>query len=139
MGRRDFLQTGLGALGGLGLTSMLGLQSRAAVKSDTRCIFIWLDGGPSHYETFDPKPDAPVEIQGEIKATATSVPGVWAAGDLTSPMASVARVIAAGHVAASAITTGMRPSDGPTGIGVPSTMHCTKARISRSRSGPAGV
>lgn len=76
MGRRDFLQTGLGALGGLGLTSMLGLQSRAAVKSDTRCIFIWLDGGPSHYETFNPKPDAPSEIRGEFGTVPTTVPGV---------------------------------------------------------------
>ncbi len=84
VGRRDFIQTGLGALGGLGLTSMLGLRDAAAAasaapslsKSDTRCIFIWLDGGPSHYETFDPKPDAPSEIRGEFKSIPTSVPGV---------------------------------------------------------------
>ena len=83
-GRRDFIQTGLGALGGLGLTNMLGLRDAAAAastapslaKSDTRCIFIWLDGGPSHYETFDPKPDAPSEIRGEFKSIPTSVPGV---------------------------------------------------------------
>lgn len=74
---------GLGALGGLGLTEMLALKSRAAApsvvkagKSDVRCIFIWLDGGPSHYETFDPKPDAPSEIRGEFKSIPTSVPGV---------------------------------------------------------------
>ncbi|MCB1211133.1 MAG: DUF1501 domain-containing protein, partial [Verrucomicrobiales bacterium] len=36
----------------------------------------WLDGGPSHYETFDPKPDAPKEIRGEFKSIATSVPGI---------------------------------------------------------------
>jgi len=84
VGRRDFIQTGLGALGGLGLTSMLGLRDAAAAssaapslaKSNTRCIFIWLDGGPSHYETFDPKPDAPSEIRGEFKSIPTSVPGV---------------------------------------------------------------
>jgi hypothetical protein len=83
VGRRDFIQTGLGALGGLGLTSMLGLRDAAAAsavpslaKSDTRCIFIWLDGGPSHYETFDPKPDAPSEIRGEFGTVATTVPGV---------------------------------------------------------------
>lgn len=84
VGRRDFIQTGLGALGGLGLTSMLGLRDATAAasaapslaKSDTRCIFIWLDGGPSHYETFDPKPDAPSEIRGEFKSIPTSVPGV---------------------------------------------------------------
>lgn len=83
VGRRDFIQTGLGALGGMGLTSMLGLRDAAAAsavpslaKSDTRCIFIWLDGGPSHYETFDPKPDAPSEIRGEFGTVATTVPGV---------------------------------------------------------------
>lgn len=83
VGRRDFIQTGLGALGGLGLTSMLGLRDAAAAsavpslaKSDTRCIFIWLDGGPSHYETFDPKPDAPSEIRGEFNTIPTTVPGV---------------------------------------------------------------
>ena len=76
MGRRDFIQTGLGALGGLGLTQMLGMRASAASQSDTRCIFIWLDGGPSHYETFDPKPDAPSEIRGEFGTVPTSVPGV---------------------------------------------------------------
>lgn len=84
VGRRDFIQTGLGALGGLGLTSMLGLRDAAAAapsasslsKSNTRCIFIWLDGGPSHYETFDPKPDAPSEIRGEFGTVPTTVPGV---------------------------------------------------------------
>ena len=35
------------------------------------CILIWMDGGPTHYETFDPKPDAPAEIRGEFKPIAT--------------------------------------------------------------------
>lgn len=78
VGRRDFLQVGLGALGGLGLSEMLALKSQAAGvrKSDVRCILVWLDGGPSHYETFDPKPDAPAEIRGEFKSIPTAVPGV---------------------------------------------------------------
>lgn len=81
VGRRDFLQVGLGALGGLGLSEMLSLKSSAAAarptaKSDVRCIMIWLDGGPSHYETFDPKPDAPSEIRGEFNSIPTAVPGV---------------------------------------------------------------
>lgn len=82
--RRDFIQTGLGALGGLGLSQMLGLRdataalkgSPAAASNNTRCILVWLDGGPSHYETFDPKPDAPSEIRGEFGTVPTSVPGV---------------------------------------------------------------
>ncbi|MCB1231407.1 MAG: DUF1501 domain-containing protein, partial [Verrucomicrobiae bacterium] len=78
VGRRDFLQVGLGALGGLGLSEMLALKAQAAGvrKSDVRCILVWLDGGPSHYETFDPKPDAPAEIRGDFKSIPTSVPGV---------------------------------------------------------------
>src|SRR5215204_4620818 len=54
--------------------------ARAAGKpspSDVNCIMIWLDGGPSHYETFDPKPDAPAEIRGEFKPIPTKVPGVY--------------------------------------------------------------
>ncbi len=39
-------------------------------------LFLWLAGGPSQYETFDPKPDAPAEIRGIFKPTATKVPGV---------------------------------------------------------------
>jgi len=75
LGRRDFIQTGLGALGGLGLTEMLQLRSQAA-GNDTRCILVWLDGGPSHYETFDPKPEAPAEIRGEFGTVPTTSPGV---------------------------------------------------------------
>src|SRR5688500_3119734 len=41
------------------------------------CIMIWLDGGPSHYETFDPKPDAPAEVRGEFKPIPTAAKGVY--------------------------------------------------------------
>ncbi|MCI0704256.1 MAG: DUF1501 domain-containing protein, partial [Planctomycetia bacterium] len=40
------------------------------------CIFLWLQGGPPQHETFDPKPDAPVEIRGQFKPVATNVPGI---------------------------------------------------------------
>src|SRR5690606_31981463 len=40
------------------------------------CILIWMDGGPSHYETFDPKPEAPAEIRGEFDTIATKIEGV---------------------------------------------------------------
>lgn len=88
MPRRDFLQLGMGGALGLGLTSLLRLQAQAAVvpagagkpglKSGRKvnCIMIWLDGGPSHYETFDPKPAAPSEIRGTLGTIPTSVPGV---------------------------------------------------------------
>lgn len=85
MPRRDFLQLGLGGVLGLGFADLLRLRAGAAEASTTpirssgkqvNCIMIWLDGGPSHYETFDPKPEAPSEIRGEFKAISTSVPGV---------------------------------------------------------------
>ena len=39
-------------------------------------ILIWLDGGPPQHETYDPKPDAPAEFRGPLKAISTAVPGV---------------------------------------------------------------
>jgi hypothetical protein len=73
--RRAALQIGTG-LFGLNLPALL----RAAPtfdrkKPDISCIFLFLAGGPSHYETFDPKPEAPVEIRGLWKPTQTNVPG----------------------------------------------------------------
>ncbi len=79
--RRDLLRVGgLTALG-LGLGDYFRLQhALAAEQSVARkaksCILIWLDGGPSHIETFDPKPDAPEEVRGPLKTIATNVPGV---------------------------------------------------------------
>jgi hypothetical protein len=76
--RRDCLQLGLGGILGAGLVDMLRLRSEAALanRRQTSCILVWLDGGPSHYETFDPKPNAPVEIRGDFQPIATKIPGV---------------------------------------------------------------
>lgn len=88
--RRDFLQVGLGGMLGLGFADLLRLRAQGAetpspsaaglaggkVGSDVNCILVWLDGGPSHYETFDPKPEAPSEIRGEFKAIATKADGI---------------------------------------------------------------
>jgi hypothetical protein len=61
---------------GLNLPDLLRASTHSVGKSsDLSCIFLFLAGGPSHYETFDPKPDAPVEIRGIWKPTATNVPG----------------------------------------------------------------
>jgi hypothetical protein len=81
--RRDFIQIGLHGVLGLGLCDLLRLKGLAATAngqlasgSNVNCIMIWLDGGPSHYETFDPKPDAPTEVRGQFASISTSVPGV---------------------------------------------------------------
>lgn len=79
LGRRDFLQVGLHGLLGLGMADLLRLRAEAGSAkntADTRCILVWLDGGPTHHETFDPKPDAPAEIRGDFKPIPTSVPGI---------------------------------------------------------------
>jgi hypothetical protein len=79
--RRSCLQLGLGSLLGGGLTNVLRLRSSAAETNQPTakaksCILIWLDGGPSHYETFDPKPAAAAEIRGQFEAISTKLPGV---------------------------------------------------------------
>jgi Protein of unknown function (DUF1501) len=90
--RRDCLQLGLGALLGGGLAHALRLRAGegAAIKMQAKsCILIWMDGGPSHYETFDPKPGAPAEIRGAFKPIATKVPGVQFSEQMT-PLAGIA-------------------------------------------------
>ena len=75
--RRDFMR--VGALSALGLTLSDVLRLRAAANAKTalpRCILIWLDGGPSHLDTFDLKPDAPIEVRGPFKPADTKVPGI---------------------------------------------------------------
>ena len=80
--RRNFVRVGgLSALG-LGLGDFLKLQAsasdrNASVKASAKaCILIWLDGGPSHFETFDPKPEAPAEVRGPLGTIATKIAGV---------------------------------------------------------------
>jgi hypothetical protein len=78
--RRDFLQVGgLGPLG-LGLGSLLGAPATAAPATGTgrakASILLFLYGSPPQHETFDPKPDAPVEVRGEMGSIPTSLPGV---------------------------------------------------------------
>ena len=81
--RRDFIQVGLTGVLGMGLCDLMRLRAAASAPSgvsssakNVNCILIWLDGGPSHYESFDPKPDAPSEIRGDFKTIPTKIPGV---------------------------------------------------------------
>ena len=63
--RRSFLQ--IGTLGGLGMSLPSWLAAKQAhaesggAAKDVNCILIWTQGGTSHHDTFDPKPEAPVE------------------------------------------------------------------------------
>jgi hypothetical protein len=78
--RRSFLQAGVLGLGGLGLADALRLKAQAKAAGqasrDTAVILIWLDGGPTHIDSYDLKPDAPAEYRGEMKPTKTNVPGI---------------------------------------------------------------
>jgi uncharacterized protein (DUF1501 family) len=78
--RRDFLKVGALGLGGLLLPDLL--RARAAAAADgkptrkTSVVWLWLGGGPTHIETFDPKMDAPVEFRSTIGAVKTNLPGI---------------------------------------------------------------
>jgi hypothetical protein len=72
--RREILQ--VGGLGVLGLSLAGWLGAAAKRRTETSCIFIFLEGGPSQLETFDPKPNAAADVRGPFGPIATSVPGV---------------------------------------------------------------
>ncbi|HVK06305.1 MAG TPA: DUF1501 domain-containing protein [Armatimonadaceae bacterium] len=82
--RRELLSSGVkvGMLSALGLsmTEYLAMSSASAAGLDggaaTSAVLIWLGGGPSHLDTFDLKPDAPVEIRGAFSPMKTKVPGM---------------------------------------------------------------
>ena len=81
LSRRSCLQLGLGSFLGGGLASALRIRSLAASEekpaaTPASCILVWLDGGPTHYETFDPKPEAPREIRGAYETIPTGIAGV---------------------------------------------------------------
>src|SRR5688572_18862771 len=79
VGRREFLKVGALGLGGISLPTLL--QARAAGAAGAapkakRVLLLWMGGGPSHFETFDPKPDAPEGYRGPSRAIPTNVPGI---------------------------------------------------------------
>src|SRR5205814_8551760 len=77
LSRRSFLRIGALGLGGLTLHGLLRAEAEAGVKSSHKSvILIYLVGGPPHQDMFDLKPDAPKEVAGPWKPTATSVPSV---------------------------------------------------------------
>src|SRR5262245_48763071 len=74
LSRRRLLQVGGASLLGLTLPRLLARET-AAARAD-QCILIFLNGGPSHLDMWDMKPDAPAEIRGPFKPIVTKVPGI---------------------------------------------------------------
>ncbi len=74
--RRSFLQVGTLGLGGLTLAGLMRAEAASGKKSHKSVIMVYLSGGMSHQDSFDPKPDAPAEVRGEFKAIDTKLPGV---------------------------------------------------------------
>jgi hypothetical protein len=93
LSRRSFLQAGVLGLTGLALPDWLRFRAQAteAGKStkDTAVILVWLDGGPTHLDTYDLKPAAPADYRGPLKGTKTNVPGL----DICDLMPNQARVM----------------------------------------------
>jgi hypothetical protein len=79
MNRRSFLQLGVAGMASLGLPQLLRAKEQSALTSEskkkTSVILIWLDGGPSHMDLYDLKPEAPAEYRGIWKPIRTKVPG----------------------------------------------------------------
>jgi hypothetical protein len=80
MARREFLRVGAMGLCGLSLADLLQAEAlggaAAPAKRPKSLIYVVLAGGPSHIDTWDPKPEAPVEYRGEFNTIPTKLPGV---------------------------------------------------------------
>ena len=86
--RREFLRVGGAAMLGLSLPQLFALQAKANTTLSPSLpqngfgkaksvILLFLQGGPSHIDIWDPKPDAPSNIRGEFRPIKTNVPGIW--------------------------------------------------------------
>src|SRR5438132_2184087 len=81
--RRSFLRVGGLTLGGLALSDLFAAKARAESRQllkDKSVIFLFLHGGPSQIETFDPKMTAPVEFRSATGEVPTRIPGVTLGG-----------------------------------------------------------
>jgi len=79
MSRRSFVQLGIAGMASVGLPQLAAAR-QSSIESghpskDTSVILLWLDGGPGHMDTYDLKPEAPVEYRGIWNPIHTNVPG----------------------------------------------------------------
>jgi hypothetical protein len=77
LSRRDFLHAGAIAPLGFTLAQFMARKAAGATTGrDINCIMLFLVGGPSHIDTWDPKPNAPAEVRGPFRVISTRVPGM---------------------------------------------------------------
>ncbi len=77
--RRSVIQAGLAGIVGISMPELLRQRANAdqsSRKAKTSVIYIEMAGGPTQHETYDPKPDAPLEYRGPLKSIDTSLAGV---------------------------------------------------------------
>src|SRR5215831_4489205 len=74
LSRRSFLQIGASTVLGLSLADRL--KAGSTLGSAKQVVLLWLWGGPSHLDTFDPKPNAPLEYRGPFSTISTKIPGL---------------------------------------------------------------
>jgi hypothetical protein len=82
LSRRNLLKASLAGIAGLTVPALLRTRARAAdagrpLPSNKSVILLWMTGGPSHIDTWDPKPDRPLQNRGPFGVTATKLPGVF--------------------------------------------------------------
>jgi Protein of unknown function (DUF1501) len=153
--RREWLRVGGLSAFGLSLPGLLGMRQSLAAGATTgkakACIVLFHLGGPPQHETWDPKPDAPLEIRGEFKPTATSVPGVQV-GELMPRTARwmekicILRAMSTDDNAHSSsgywMLTGVphQPTNTENAkTGAPNDWPCTAAVVQRLRPGDGGL
>jgi hypothetical protein len=142
--RRSFLQAGLLGAGGLSLAELLRSEARAELGTgrEHSVIILWMRGGPSHIDMWDPKPEAPVEYRGEFGSAATSVPGITLTDMLPKSAAimhkwSIVRSLThqdAGHSTADQTCfTGYAPGPNPDENVMPSCGSIVAAQLGHGR------
>jgi hypothetical protein len=137
--RRSFLRAGM--LGAFGLTLPQLLRAQQGTSREASVIILWMRGGPSQHETWDPKPDAPSEYRGPFGSIPTAVPGIRICDLLPKSAAimkkwSIVRSLHhedAGHSGADQICFTGYPSGPNTEVNV---MPSVGSIVARQRTGP---
>ena len=119
--RREFLRTGLAGFSSLSLPGLLRLKAQAGLaekRRNTAVIVVWLHGGATHLETYDPKPKAAAEFRGPFSPVTTRTPGLEicelvprhaAISDKFTILRGVSHSLGAHRLGSESVNTGNRP------------------------------